>query len=94
MSKAKRKGKIYIDYLRNAKTASAVLPYSTRARAGAGVACPLEWAELTARLDPKKLNIKTVPGKIAKRKADPWADYEKSLRPLDLEKIKQKLAGS
>jgi len=46
MSKAKRKGKIFIDYLRNQRGATAVLPYSARARDGAGVAAPVSWREL------------------------------------------------
>jgi bifunctional non-homologous end joining protein LigD len=48
MSKAKRKGKIFIDYLRNQRGATAVLPYSARARDGAGVAAPIAWSELSA----------------------------------------------
>jgi len=46
MSKAKRKGKIFIDWLRNQRGATAVLPYSARARAGAPVAVPIAWGEL------------------------------------------------
>ena len=46
MSKAKRKGKIFIDWLRNQRGATAVLPYSARAREGAPVAVPVSWGEL------------------------------------------------
>ncbi len=46
MSKAKRKGRIFIDWLRNQRGSTAVAPYSARARAGAPVAVPIEWGEL------------------------------------------------
>jgi bifunctional non-homologous end joining protein LigD len=46
MSKAKREGRIFIDWLRNERGATAVTPYSLRARKGAAVAVPLEWHEL------------------------------------------------
>jgi bifunctional non-homologous end joining protein LigD len=48
MSKAKRAGKIFIDYFRNDSTATAIADYSVRARSGAPVALPLEWKELDA----------------------------------------------
>ena len=51
MSKAKRKGKIFIDWLRNQRGATAVVPYSARAREGAPVAVPIAWAELAAMAD-------------------------------------------
>lgn len=49
MSKAKRKGKIFIDWLRNQRGSTAVLPYSARSREGAPVALPIAWAELKAQ---------------------------------------------
>lgn len=75
MSKAERRGKIFVDYLRNQRGATAIASYSTRARAGATVATPLNWDELTARLDPRKFTVKTVPARLAELKADPWADF-------------------
>jgi bifunctional non-homologous end joining protein LigD len=80
-SKAARRGRIYIDWLRNARGATAILPYSTRARPGATVAMPLAW-EALGRQDPKKLTIKTVPKRLRARTTDPWADYRKKARPL------------
>ena len=57
MSKAKRKGKIFIDWLRNQRGATAVLPYSARARSGAPVAVPIAWNELKAMHDAKPFTI-------------------------------------
>lgn len=73
MGKKHRIGKIFIDYLRNGEGATAVLPYSPRARPGLPVAVPFAWKDLRA-VDPTTLTIQTVPALIAKRKTDPWAD--------------------
>jgi bifunctional non-homologous end joining protein LigD len=73
ISKAERRGRIFIDYLRNDPTSTAVAPYSTRAREGAPVATPLFWHEVTAKLDPSAFNIASVPKRLARLKEDPWA---------------------
>jgi bifunctional non-homologous end joining protein LigD len=81
MSKARRRGKIFVDYLRNTRGATAVAPYSLRARPGATVATPLAWGELSAKTPPTAFTLTTVPERIA-RKPDPWADYERRRRRL------------
>jgi bifunctional non-homologous end joining protein LigD len=74
MSKAERRGRILIDYLRNDPTSTAIAPYSTRSREGAPVATPLAWDELNDKLDPRAFNEKTVPGRLKALRADPWKD--------------------
>ena len=74
ISKAEREGRIFIDYLRNDPTSTAVAPYSTRSRAGAPVAMPIRWDEVKDGLDPCDYTLATVPGLIARQKADPWAE--------------------
>jgi bifunctional non-homologous end joining protein LigD len=73
MAKTRRKGKIFIDYLRNARGATAVAPYSLRARAGAPIATPLQWDELTRGLDPAEFNLKTA--SRLRTRTDPWPRY-------------------
>ena len=75
MSKQKRKGKIYVDYLRNAKGATAIAAYSTRARPGATVSVPIAWEELSLDMRSDHFTVKTVPPRLATLKPDPWRDY-------------------
>ena len=87
MSKAKRRGKIFIDYLRNSRGATAVAPYSLRARSGATVAAPLSWDELSPSVPPSRFTIETVPKRIARGK-DPWARYARRRQRLTAAMLK------
>jgi bifunctional non-homologous end joining protein LigD len=89
MSKAKRKGKIFIDYLRNARTATAVCAYSTRARASAPVSVPLSWDELATDVREDHFTIRNVPQRLARLRRDPWKDYERVRAPLKESMLKK-----
>lgn len=75
LSKAARKGRIFIDYLRNGKSATAVAPYSARAREHATISMPLEWKDVTEKLDPLRYTVETATALLAKQKHDPWEDF-------------------
>jgi bifunctional non-homologous end joining protein LigD len=75
MSKAKRRGKVYVDYLRNQRGATAVASYSTRARMGAPIAAPLAWDELSPRTKPNGFNVANMPKRLAALKTDPWNGF-------------------
>jgi bifunctional non-homologous end joining protein LigD len=75
VSKAKRKGKILIDYLRNGRGATAVAPYSPRARDGAPVSMPLSWEELGPEIGPAHFTIGNAIARLSGLAQDPWADF-------------------
>ncbi|HEX8431822.1 MAG TPA: hypothetical protein VF625_11055, partial [Longimicrobium sp.] len=71
---AKRGGRIYIDYLRNGRGATAVAPFSVRNRPSAAVSLPIAWDELSPRLKPASFTPAVVLRRLAKLGADPWAE--------------------
>jgi bifunctional non-homologous end joining protein LigD len=74
-SKAARKGKIFVDYLRNAEGATAIAPYAVRARANAPVATPIGWSELAKDVRNDYFNVRNVPGRLASMAEDPWGEF-------------------
>jgi len=74
MSKQQRKGKIFLDYLRNDTMSTAVAVLSPRARPGATVSMPLTWAQLKTGLDPKKFTLRSAPDLMRRSKA--WDGYD------------------
>jgi bifunctional non-homologous end joining protein LigD len=83
IAKSQRHGKIFIDYLRNDREATAIASYSPRARAGAPVALPIEWGELDRDAETApRYGLLEVPALVRRRERDPWADFEDARRPL------------
>jgi bifunctional non-homologous end joining protein LigD len=80
MAKKDRVGRIFLDYLRNDRTSTAVAVLSTRARPGAPISMPIHWKEVKATLQPERFNVRTGPDIL--RKSKPWADYARSARSL------------
>lgn len=80
MAKKERTGRIFLDYLRNDRMATAVAPLSPRARAGAPVSMPLTWQQLRKGLDPLRYTVRSAPALMARSSA--WKDYRDCERPL------------
>jgi bifunctional non-homologous end joining protein LigD len=75
--KSEREGRIFLDYLRNNREASAVAPYSTRSRPRAPVATPVAWDELSPEITPNGFTVANLPERLQKLRSDPWADLLK-----------------
>jgi bifunctional non-homologous end joining protein LigD len=73
--KDRREGKIFVDYLRNGESATAVAAFSVRARAGAPVSMPIAWEALASDMRGAHFNLRNVPERLARQAADPWRDY-------------------
>ncbi|WP_133135927.1 DNA ligase D [Legionella rowbothamii] len=87
MTKSKRAGKIFVDYLRNQRTATAIAAYSTRARPHAPVSTPLAWEELSTRIEENSYTIKTLPKRLEQLKEDPWQDFWLIKQSLRLDQL-------
>jgi len=83
-SKAKRRGKIFVDYLRNARGATFIAPYSTRARQNASLAVPLEWDELTASFHPAAVTLRSIRSRLAELAVDPFERMAKVKQRLQV----------
>ncbi|MEX2469410.1 MAG: DNA ligase D, partial [Pseudohongiellaceae bacterium] len=75
LPKAQRRDKIFIDYLRNGRGATAVASYSTRARPGAPVAVPIRWDELKSSLRPDRYTVANLRRRLGALREDPWEDF-------------------
>lgn len=82
ITKARRRGKILVDYLRNGRGATAVAPYSTRARPGAPVSLPIDWDELDSIAGPAYFTVDNAPVRLANLRADPWDGFRKAAVPV------------
>ena len=83
VSKKARDGRIYLDYLRNQRGATAVAAFSTRARPGAPVSVPVDWDELPSLGSGARFDVGSLPGRLSAMQHDPWAGFEQAARPLE-----------
>jgi bifunctional non-homologous end joining protein LigD len=82
MTKARRTERIFVDYLRNGRGATAVAAYSTRAREGAPVATPLAWEELRSEARGARFNLKNIMRRMKRLGSDPWEGFFRTKQRL------------
>jgi bifunctional non-homologous end joining protein LigD len=82
LPKAKRKGKIFIDYLRNGRGATSIAAYSTRARTGAPISTPLHWEELETGVRANTYTVRNLPERLESLESDPWAGFLKARQSI------------
>ncbi|HEU4562398.1 MAG TPA: DNA ligase D, partial [Longimicrobium sp.] len=75
---AKRGGKIFLDYLRNARGATAISAFSVRARKAGAASVPLAWSEVTPKIRPDEFTPAAVIKRLTKLSRDPWEDFYKT----------------
>jgi bifunctional non-homologous end joining protein LigD len=80
--KVRRDNRIFVDYLRNSREATAIAPYSTRARPGAPIAVPITWNELSKLPSSNHYTVLNITQRLSRLKKDPWAGIEKLKQPL------------
>ncbi|RJQ56310.1 MAG: DNA ligase D [Actinobacteria bacterium] len=79
MSKAKRRGRVFVDYLRTTRGATAIAAYSARRKPGAPVATPLSWDELSST-PPNRYTVRNIRRRLAHLRRDPWELYDETER--------------
>lgn len=94
MRKSARTGKIFLDYLRNARGATAVAPYSTRALGHAPIATPMHWDELKAGVTPDAFDLRSVVRRLERPTRDPWEGFHALRQRLGMRALKALLARS
>jgi bifunctional non-homologous end joining protein LigD len=90
LKKSSRQNRIFVDYLRNSREATAVAPYSTRARPGAPVSTPIAWEELPSQDSANRYTVLNLHQRLARLRKDPWADIGKLKQPLPAKAAKRR----
>jgi bifunctional non-homologous end joining protein LigD len=94
MSKRQREGRVFVDYLRNGRGATAVAPYSTRARPGAAISTPLRWDELAEAIKADHFRLENIGRRLSNLGDDPWSGFFKTKQKLDPNSIQKLIKSS